>query len=69
MARFSADKDVARGCRKEKTYTSAQFNRGDQVDQLAEAGSLGWMVRSVAECADIDPGFTDLPPPPFDPST
>lgn len=22
----------------------AQFNRGDQVDQLAEAGSLGWML-------------------------
>lgn len=35
----------------------AQFNRGDQVDQLAEAGSLGWMLGwSVALLRVSTPG-------------
>lgn len=73
MARFSdGRKDAARGAvaGKKKRIYLAQFNRGDQVDQLAEAGSLGWMLGwsvAVRISTPGSPTFLSPPPPPTPP--
>ena len=74
MARFSdGRKDAARGAvaGKKKRIYLAQFNRGDQVDQLAEAGSLGWMLGwsvAVRISTPGSPTFLSPPPPPPPPT-